>query len=130
MVWALDMDDFSGSFCNQGQYPLIGTLQRELSEYGARAQGWNPWTGYEAPTALWVPAPSQRCLCLNAALKNSPHELLFPLPRGSSWPLPPPEEGLHSAWGGRPPRALTSVRLGCADGVASVLSTHSARVFC
>ncbi|XP_046534128.1 chitotriosidase-1 isoform X1 [Equus quagga] len=31
MVWALDMDDFSGSFCNQGQYPLIKTLQLELS---------------------------------------------------------------------------------------------------
>ncbi|XP_019517403.1 PREDICTED: chitotriosidase-1-like, partial [Hipposideros armiger] len=30
MVWALDMDDFSGSFCNQGQYPLIKTLQLEL----------------------------------------------------------------------------------------------------
>lgn len=32
MVWALDMDDFTGSFCNQGQYPLIKTLQLELSE--------------------------------------------------------------------------------------------------
>ncbi|XP_063095859.1 chitotriosidase-1 isoform X2 [Cavia porcellus] len=31
MVWALDLDDFSGSFCNQGRYPLIQTLQRELS---------------------------------------------------------------------------------------------------
>uniref|UniRef100_A0A671EIT1 Chitotriosidase-1 n=1 Tax=Rhinolophus ferrumequinum TaxID=59479 RepID=A0A671EIT1_RHIFE len=31
MVWALDMDDFTGSFCNQGQYPLIKTLQLELS---------------------------------------------------------------------------------------------------
>lgn len=32
MVWALDMDDFSGSFCKQGQYPLIKTLQLELGE--------------------------------------------------------------------------------------------------
>ncbi|XP_004625516.2 chitotriosidase-1 isoform X1 [Octodon degus] len=31
MVWALDLDDFSGSFCSQGQYPLIQTLRRELS---------------------------------------------------------------------------------------------------
>lgn len=30
MVWALDLDDFTGSFCNQGQYPLIRTLQQEL----------------------------------------------------------------------------------------------------
>ncbi|XP_004862245.1 chitotriosidase-1 [Heterocephalus glaber] len=31
MVWALDLDDFSGFFCSQGRYPLIRTLQRELS---------------------------------------------------------------------------------------------------
>ncbi|XP_054441527.1 chitotriosidase-1 [Pteronotus mesoamericanus] len=31
MVWALDMDDFTGSFCGQGRYPLIKTLQKELS---------------------------------------------------------------------------------------------------
>lgn len=32
MVWALDMDDFAGFFCNQGHYPLIKALQLELSE--------------------------------------------------------------------------------------------------
>uniref|UniRef100_I3NG68 chitinase n=1 Tax=Ictidomys tridecemlineatus TaxID=43179 RepID=I3NG68_ICTTR len=32
MVWTLDLDDFAGSFCNQGQYPLIQTLRRELSD--------------------------------------------------------------------------------------------------
>ncbi|XP_071329191.1 acidic mammalian chitinase-like [Trachinotus anak] len=31
-VWNLDMDDFSGQFCDQGKYPLISHLQRELSE--------------------------------------------------------------------------------------------------
>ncbi|XP_027976053.1 chitotriosidase-1 isoform X3 [Eumetopias jubatus] len=31
MVWALDMDDFAGFFCNQGLYPLIKALQLELS---------------------------------------------------------------------------------------------------
>nr|XP_035935462.1 chitotriosidase-1 isoform X1 [Halichoerus grypus] len=31
MVWALDMDDFAGFFCNQGPHPLIRALQRELS---------------------------------------------------------------------------------------------------
>ncbi|XP_076797324.1 chitotriosidase-1 isoform X2 [Arvicanthis niloticus] len=30
MVWVLDLDDFKGSFCNQGQYPLIRTLRQEL----------------------------------------------------------------------------------------------------
>ncbi|KAK2086299.1 Endochitinase 1 [Saguinus oedipus] len=31
MVWALDLDDFADFSCNQGQYPLIQTLRRELS---------------------------------------------------------------------------------------------------
>ncbi|KAM6217321.1 chitotriosidase-1 [Rhynchocyon petersi] len=31
MIWALDMDDFSGSFCNKGRYPLIQTLKQELN---------------------------------------------------------------------------------------------------
>ncbi|XP_052055783.1 chitotriosidase-1 [Apodemus sylvaticus] len=31
MVWVLDLDDFKGYFCNQGQYPLIRALQQELS---------------------------------------------------------------------------------------------------
>nr|XP_006218557.1 chitotriosidase-1 isoform X5 [Vicugna pacos] len=31
MVWTLDMDDFAGFFCNQGQYPLIKMLSLELS---------------------------------------------------------------------------------------------------
>ncbi|MBN3289096.1 CHIA chitinase, partial [Polypterus senegalus] len=30
MVWTLDLDDFSGTFCNQGRYPLINTLKRTL----------------------------------------------------------------------------------------------------
>ncbi|XP_062834574.1 chitotriosidase-1 isoform X2 [Anolis carolinensis] len=30
MVWAMDLDDFGGSFCNQGKYPLLQTLRREL----------------------------------------------------------------------------------------------------
>ncbi|XP_073324171.1 chitinase-3-like protein 1 [Pagrus major] len=31
-VWTLDMDDFSGQFCEQGQYPLISHLKHKLSE--------------------------------------------------------------------------------------------------
>ncbi|XP_008575859.1 PREDICTED: chitotriosidase-1 isoform X1 [Galeopterus variegatus] len=31
MVWTLDLDDFAGFFCGQGQYPLIQTLRQELS---------------------------------------------------------------------------------------------------
>ncbi|KAM9612762.1 chitotriosidase-1 [Trichechus inunguis] len=31
MVWTLDLDDFTGSFCNQGRHPLIRTLRQKLS---------------------------------------------------------------------------------------------------
>ncbi|XP_050811824.1 chitotriosidase-1-like isoform X1 [Gopherus flavomarginatus] len=30
MVWAIDLDDFSDSFCGQGKYPLLQTLKKEL----------------------------------------------------------------------------------------------------
>ncbi|NWQ59451.1 CHIA chitinase, partial [Neopipo cinnamomea] len=30
MVWALDMDDFPGTFCHEGKYPLISTLKEGL----------------------------------------------------------------------------------------------------
>uniref|UniRef100_A0A452J628 Acidic mammalian chitinase n=1 Tax=Gopherus agassizii TaxID=38772 RepID=A0A452J628_9SAUR len=30
MVWAIDLDDFLGSFCNEGKYPLINELKRLL----------------------------------------------------------------------------------------------------
>ena len=31
MVWTLDFDDFSGTFCNAGKYPLIKALKNALS---------------------------------------------------------------------------------------------------
>uniref|UniRef100_A0A667I347 chitinase n=1 Tax=Lynx canadensis TaxID=61383 RepID=A0A667I347_LYNCA len=30
MVWAIDLDDFTGTFCNQGKFPLINTLKKAL----------------------------------------------------------------------------------------------------
>ncbi|XP_077979652.1 putative chitinase 10 [Glandiceps talaboti] len=30
MVWAIDLDDFSGEFCNQGSYPLLNLIKTEL----------------------------------------------------------------------------------------------------
>lgn len=30
MIWALGMDDFSGSFCNQGKFPLTSTVKEAL----------------------------------------------------------------------------------------------------
>uniref|UniRef100_A0A8C8SIM4 GH18 domain-containing protein n=1 Tax=Pelusios castaneus TaxID=367368 RepID=A0A8C8SIM4_9SAUR len=34
MVWAIDLDDFLGSFCNEGKYPLISELKRLLETNG------------------------------------------------------------------------------------------------
>lgn len=28
MVWTIDMDDYLGTFCNQGKYPLINVLRK------------------------------------------------------------------------------------------------------
>lgn len=30
MVWTLDLDDFTGLFCNEGTFPLINTLKSGL----------------------------------------------------------------------------------------------------
>ena len=31
MVWNLDTDDYLGTFCNQGTYPLVNALKRGLN---------------------------------------------------------------------------------------------------
>ncbi|TNN57064.1 Acidic mammalian chitinase [Liparis tanakae] len=31
MVWTLDMDDYMGTFCNEGKYPLINVLKKGLN---------------------------------------------------------------------------------------------------
>lgn len=36
MVWTIDMDDFLGTFCNQGKYPLINVLKKALNLEQAR----------------------------------------------------------------------------------------------
>ena len=28
MIWALDFDDFTGKFCNEGRYPLLTTINQ------------------------------------------------------------------------------------------------------
>nr|XP_048299352.1 acidic mammalian chitinase-like [Myodes glareolus] len=33
MIWAIDLDDFTGSFCNQGKFPLTSTLSKALGVY-------------------------------------------------------------------------------------------------
>uniref|UniRef100_A0A7M4EY12 Acidic mammalian chitinase n=1 Tax=Crocodylus porosus TaxID=8502 RepID=A0A7M4EY12_CROPO len=41
MVWTIDLDDFLGTFCNEGKYPLITELKR-LLETNACTCPWKP----------------------------------------------------------------------------------------
>ena len=34
MIWAIDLDDFSGKFCEQGKYPLLTTIHNMLIKVG------------------------------------------------------------------------------------------------
>ena len=33
MVWELSLDDFKGSKCNNGRYPLIAEMKRQLESF-------------------------------------------------------------------------------------------------
>uniref|UniRef100_A0A8C9QMV6 Acidic mammalian chitinase n=1 Tax=Scleropages formosus TaxID=113540 RepID=A0A8C9QMV6_SCLFO len=54
MVWTIDLDDFSGSFCGQGQYPLINTLKSGLGTGQSCTASQNP----SPPITQAPPAPS------------------------------------------------------------------------
>lgn len=46
MVWTIDMDDYLGTFCNQGKYPLINVLHKAF----------NLDQQCENSTLYWVPS--------------------------------------------------------------------------
>ncbi|XP_067945859.1 chitinase-3-like protein 2 [Watersipora subatra] len=46
MVWALDFDDFTGSFCNKGKYPLLKAINKRL--------GIAPKTTIQPPTTTTI----------------------------------------------------------------------------
>merc|ERR1712226_794801 len=50
MFWALPLDDFTGKFCYQGKYPLIGAVSKELNGYVPPTSGPKPPTQKPPPT--------------------------------------------------------------------------------
>ncbi|XP_029287502.1 acidic mammalian chitinase-like [Cottoperca gobio] len=57
MVWSLDLDDFSGTFCGQGKYPLINTIKSGLGT-GASCTSRTVPLPPVAPTKQAPPQPS------------------------------------------------------------------------
>nr|XP_060629027.1 acidic mammalian chitinase-like [Anolis sagrei ordinatus] len=58
MVWAIDLDDFLGTFCNEGKYPLISELKRLLESNDPIAcDGATPTPPTETTTAPSVEPP-------------------------------------------------------------------------
>ncbi|KAM4612691.1 acidic mammalian chitinase-like [Polymixia lowei] len=57
MVWSLDLDDFSGTFCGQGRYPLINTIKSGLGTGTACASRTDPLPPV-TPTQHAQPQPS------------------------------------------------------------------------
>jgi GH18 family chitinase len=41
MYWAVDLDDYSGKFCNQGEYPLLSSVKNIINSIGVK-QNYNP----------------------------------------------------------------------------------------
>lgn len=60
MVWAIDLDDFTGNFCNQGKYPLINTLKDALGLRSASKLEWE-----EISKKIWMLFWVQEILYLN-----------------------------------------------------------------
>lgn len=50
MFWALPLDDFTGKFCYQGKYPLIGAVSKELNGYTPPTSPPKPPTTKPPPT--------------------------------------------------------------------------------
>lgn len=69
MFWALDLDDFSGSFCGQGNYPLIRSA---IAGMGSSQPVVNPVTNVPITNAPVTNAPVTNPPITNAPVTNPP----------------------------------------------------------
>ena len=63
MIWSLALDDFTGTFCGQGKYPLLSAINRVLGG-GSSSGGGSSGTTYttaptQGPTQGTTQAPTQ-----------------------------------------------------------------------
>ncbi|ETE66627.1 Chitinase-3-like protein 2, partial [Ophiophagus hannah] len=63
MVWALDLDDFNGSFCKEGRYPLIQTLKKQLISAFNLVCYFTSWSQYREAPAGFVTDDIEPDLC-------------------------------------------------------------------
>ncbi|XP_043859474.1 oviduct-specific glycoprotein-like [Dromiciops gliroides] len=78
MVWSLDLDDFRGSFCGQGPFPLVNRLKKLLSD-GRPNSTSSPIVTFQTPTdvSTWTPrensSPEQKRLtAIKVTLEETP----------------------------------------------------------
>ncbi|XP_069094526.1 acidic mammalian chitinase-like [Pleurodeles waltl] len=62
MVWAIDQDDFAGTFCNESQYPLISKL-KEFLEAPEISHPDETTTPTSSPTETTTTAPVNQGFC-------------------------------------------------------------------
>lgn len=57
IVWALDLDDFNGTFCDEGPFPLMNIMKETFDEIKTTTQKPTPW--WLMPTTTMVPATTE-----------------------------------------------------------------------
>lgn len=69
MLWALDMDDFTGNFCNQGAYPILKVINHHLnSKYKIELPSYDIFWKLADDQELDKPKQEKDCIVSNAEM--------------------------------------------------------------